>query len=172
MENKNKMKQIRNNIFETNSSSTHVLVIDSGEKCLKLINDEEYFDIDYIKSLDYYIDINAQSGFNPYDYYYHINSNDQFQRDPFICKTFDSKIDYLYTVLCRDDEYPNWENELCECIANRYKISKDNIIFESNYDHIVDHGIEHLNKMLQDVGSIKNILENDKYYILSLGEEE
>ena len=168
------MKQIRNNIFETNSSSTHVLVIDSGKNGLNVINNEEGVESESLKPLSYYNSVDAESNFNPDDccYYVNTNTNNQFYRNPFICKTFDAKVDYLYTLLSSEDPYPNWKDELRDCIANRYKISKDNIIFRPNSDYSVDHGSEHLEVMLQDVGSIKNILENDKYYILSLGEEE
>ena len=166
------MKQIRNNIFETNSSSTHVLVIDSGKNSLNVISNGEGVESESLKPLNYYYSIEAESNFNPDDYCYYVNANNPFHHNPFICKTFDAKVDYLYTLLSSEDPYPNWKDELRDCIANRYKISKDNIIFRPNSDYSVDHGSEHLEVMLQDVGSIKNILENDKYYILSLGEEE
>ena len=115
------MIQTRGNIFETNSSSTHTLVISTEENIDKWMNDELYYCIWYTEDME-------KAGFQKKDFY----TEEEVKN---ICEKVNSVGDYR-------EEYFITGSEFCDCDAleiSQYKYTtpggeKIRIVAQYGYD--------------------------------------
>lgn len=173
--------QIRQNIFETNSSSSHSITITekNGEFSEQFKSrflyewnpNAEPHRTDYCKGADRldYFKYKPKSHYYEFNETYHLYGG-QFGSDWFCCDTFDAKVEYLYTWM---HSVPTtfYKDDLFDCIAKHYNISVENIEEETiDTNSIwVDHASAAWD-LLRDVYNgddrISYILENPNVLIL------
>lgn len=157
------MRQIRNSVFETNSSSMHSLVIKKSNE--------------YYSEQELYTNIWLHDGvWRIYDEEYI-----RFGRFPFRClETFEGKVRYAIASLCswRSDAkeiFNNIESLVTEIIpeCRSIQLPKERY-FSDNEEHIYYGGVDDdiLTPFLNRTGiSLKEFLTNKKYIVIVDGDE-
>lgn len=157
------MRQIRNSVFETNSSSMHSLVIK--------------------KNSEYYTYEEMINDLWLHDGVWKIWSHDSitFGRSPFDClNTFESKVRYAIASLCgwysnAEEKFHEIEQLVTEIIPECYEIKLPKVLYYSENDERVSYGSvdeDILTPFLKNTGiTLKEFLTNKKYVVIVDGDE-
>ena len=156
------MRQIRNGVFETNSSSMHSLVIKK--------NSEYYTYEEMVESL--WLHKGVWDIWN--------DSKLTFGRTPFDClNTFESKVRYAIASLCgwrsnAEEKFKEIEQLVTEIIPECFEIKLPKVWYAEDDDRLsygnVDEDI--LTPFLEKTGiTLKEFLTNKKYVVIIDGDE-
>lgn len=165
------MIQIRNSVFETNSSSMHSLAIRGKEAFFP--DEEQYFakedvweDISWYKDNDKSLNENIVINFNKYE-----DENWYFGRAPFkILDSFFDKFKYAFATLVpykEDDEYSTLKNQFLDILK---EINPNIIRFIHPDSYGVDDGV--LTSWMKTYNfDLREFLFNKKYVVIVDGDE-
>lgn len=145
------MRQIRYNVFETNSSSTHSLVLLKKEKPEYYTHDEMYEELKWR--------IKEDGAYKPWDELY-------FGRSPFqILRTFKEKLHYAYANTHGDEDK-------MEEVTSVLRELVPEVTYFVPYDEYIGVDDTTVPYWLKELGiSLKEFLTNKKYVVICDGDE-
>ena len=180
------MKQIRYSVFETNSSSTHSITIlkngdfdDDWKESYHWDDTDEY---SVGSKISDYTEWDGDSNYDKYDYVYHVCYG-KFSWQWFILKTFDAKMDYVYTLFKEYEDYnengyyadeakkiketyPDYKKTLTDIIRKHYNNDTLDVEFQKGDDCYIDHSADYIGMILfNGKWSLEEILTNDDIVI-------
>lgn len=147
--------KIRNSVFETNSSSTHSIVVDQTS------NEEKLARIEY--------DWNRKEGRTENTITF---KTGEYDWDIDILKYPNSKLEYIFTyVMNLEDEKKKLYLDNIFNLLEKEGYKKENIIIkpfsgENDYGNIDHQSLGMLDKFLEDEEKLKNLIFHYGYYII------